>query len=87
MLKRKQIEQTERGKIKKLNVYIITSYYQLSENGGILPFLILLAAAIGKAALKNDISALGIESWKKTVDKVIDSLNPLLILQTLKLKI
>jgi len=52
-----KIEQIEQGKINNKNVSIIISYHQLIQNGGLLLFLIPLAAATGKAALTNDAAA------------------------------
>ena len=51
-LQENKLDKLNRGKIKHKDVCKIIPYHQLIQNGGLLPFLIRLAAAIGAAANK-----------------------------------
>ena len=66
MLKRKQIDQGKKDK----EVYIIISNHQLIQNGGLLPFVIPLAAAISKAPLTSRAAALETYAVKNIVDNI-----------------
>ena len=74
-LKENKLNKLRKEKYKNKDVYIVISYHQLIQSGGLLPFLIPLAVATGKAALTSGAAALGPYAGNKIGDKITDSLD------------